>query len=163
MDFDSVGTARLNDLMNDPSTQGNSWVRAQRDAMAPRETLHDLADLPSLSDIAVDRESVLRAARIIQDVLDTHGEQVQRKLQALTIAAPADDPVSTESARAWNDLLVNDADSFANRVREYLTGLQNLVVNLTETARAYGYTDDEITAVMGRLHAATDSGGLNGH
>lgn len=158
MDFDSVETPRLNAYLNDPATAGDGWVQAQRAALQPGEVAHDLAGMPTASDIAVDRENVLQAAKIIQDVLDSHGERLLRSLQTLTVTPPAEDPVSTEAAQAWNDRLVNDEDSFANRVREYLTGLQNLVVNLTETARNYGYNDDEIGAMLGRLHAGTGPG-----
>ncbi|HET9138815.1 hypothetical protein [Actinophytocola sp.] len=97
----------------------------------------------------VTKDNVLAAAKIISgqaDALDNVFLQLKRDLQ---IAPPGEDAVSTRIAPAWNDLLVLNEDSYASRVMAYVEGLRNLANQCAESARAYGYTDDEIAAVFG--------------
>ncbi len=63
---------------------------------------------------------------------------------ALRIDPPGDDDVSTRMSLAWNDLLVGNDDSYKNRVKEYIAGLRKLAVQLGDTAKSYGYTEEEI-------------------
>jgi hypothetical protein len=44
--------------------------------------------------------------------------------------------------------LVEDDDSYAHRVADYVTSLKKLAVQLGDTAKAYGYTEDEIEAAF---------------
>ena len=97
----------------------------------------------------VDHENVLLAAKIIQDQLEELQAAHDDAVQKLRITAPGTDDVSTRMARSWNDILVNNGDSYANRVREYITGLQKLVDQLQATARDYGYNEEQITHALG--------------
>lgn len=134
----------------EPKAVDNLWARVQR---IPSE----IASVPIASDIKVEPDKLLQAARIIQDVLDTHGEWVLRRLDELTIDAPGHDRMSTKAAKAWNDWLVSDHDSFANRVREYLHSLRNLVANLAETARAHDYSEEQIHSALRRVTVPDDT------
>lgn len=95
--------------------------------------------------ITVNHDNVLRAAKIIQDVLDSEGTQIMGQLSALRVIAPGADPVSVQAAAAWNARLVGDPDSYSVRVQQYLQSLQTLVTNLTTSAKQYGYSDQQIS------------------
>lgn len=101
--------------------------------------------VPQTTDISVNHENVLRAARIIQDALDTEGQQIRNNLPLLQVIAPGEDQISVQAAQAWNARLIGNADSYTVRVEQYLQSLRQLVGNLIESARRYGYTEDQIT------------------
>lgn len=100
--------------------------------------------VPQTQSITVNHDNVLRAARIIQDVLDGEGQQIRANLPLLRVIAPGEDQISVQAAQAWNDRLTGNADSFSVRVEQYLQGLQTLVDNLVTSARQYGYSDQQI-------------------
>lgn len=95
--------------------------------------------------ISVNHENVLKAAKIIQDALDTEGQQILDNLPLLRVIAPGEDQISVQAAQAWNDHLVGGDDSYTIRVQQYLQSLQNMVSTLVSTARQYGYTEQQIT------------------
>src|SRR5262245_17397845 len=94
-------------------------------------------------------ENVLAAAKIIE----TQALALKDKLDAargeLLIEAPGNDDVSTRIAPAWNDLLLHRDDSYANRVQDYVHGLIKLAGQCAESAKAYGYTDDQVAEALG--------------
>lgn len=150
-DISSTAVPGLDESLRDPELIGNPLVQRVARDQQRRDIVSDVASVPIASDIKVDPDKLLHAAKIIQDVLDTQGEPLLRRLDELTMQAPGFDPVSTEATTLWNRLLVADHDSFAHRVREYLHSLRNLVGNLAETARTYGHTDEEIHAALRKV------------
>lgn len=96
----------------------------------------------------VNQDNVLAAARIIDtqaDVLFKLWRQCKRDLQ---IEPPGGDDVSTRIAPAWNDRLIDDDDSYARRIADYVLGLRKLAVQLGDTAKAYGYSEEQIEAAF---------------
>lgn len=106
----------------------------------------ELASVPQTQpNITVNHANVLQAARIIQDALDGEGQQIRATLPNLRVLAPGADHISVQAAKAWNDRLTGDADSYSVRVEEYLQSLQTLVDNLISSAKQYGYSDQQIS------------------
>ena len=50
---------------------------------------------------------------------------------------------------AWNSRLVDADDSYAMRIEQYVTSLNNLVEQLRTSAKQYGFSDEEIAASLG--------------
>lgn len=126
-----------------PPAPGDS----SRDAVLTAATGSGLGvelSVPQTTDISVDHENVLQAARIIQSALDVEGQQIRNTLPLLQVIAPGEDQISIQAAQAWNARLIGDADSYTVRVEQYLQSLQQLVDNLITSARRYGYTEDQI-------------------
>ncbi|HEY0451586.1 hypothetical protein [Actinophytocola sp.] len=99
----------------------------------------------------VNQHNVLAAAKIIDSEASTLMGRLQGSQRDLRIEAPGGDDVSTRIAPAWNDRLVDDDDSYAKRILDYIAGLRKLAVQLADTAKAYGYTEDQIeTAFRGQ-------------
>lgn len=96
----------------------------------------------------VNQHNVLAAARIIENQADALRDRWKIARKDLYVEAPGNDDVSTRIAPAWNDRLIDDDDSYANRVRDYIAGLKKLAVQLGDTAKAYGYTEDQIEAAF---------------
>lgn len=96
----------------------------------------------------VTKDNVLAAAKIIDDHADNLNDLVGSIRQDLWIDPPGEDDVSVRMAAAWNDLLVGNDDSYARRIREYVAGLRKLAVQLGDTARAYGFTEGDISAAF---------------
>jgi hypothetical protein len=104
-----------------------------------------LSSVPQTQNITVSKDNVLSAAKIIQDALDNEGQQIRGNLPMLRVIAPGADQISVQAAKAWNDRISGDADSYTVRVEQYLQSLQTLVDNLVTSARQYGYTEQQIT------------------
>lgn len=101
----------------------------------------------------VNRDNVLAAAKIIQAQADDLQANWMDSIKGLRITPPGDDEVSVRTAKAWNDLLVFNDDSYQNRVRDYIDALQRLAVQLGDSARSYGYSEDDIQAAFGNQSA----------
>lgn len=118
---------------------------ALRTVASPAGLSGELTAVPqTAASITVNQDNVLQAAKIINDVLNNEGRNIQQNLARLSIAPPAQDVVSVQAARQWNARLVTDPDSYANRVNQYLQSLQQVADNLVATAHNYGYTDEQI-------------------
>lgn len=98
----------------------------------------------------VNKDNVLAAAKIIESQADSLQDLWTESVGRLRIDPPGDDDVSARMSLAWNDLLVGDDDSYKNRVKEYIVGLKKLAVQLGDTAKAYGFTEEEISAAYGK-------------
>lgn len=96
----------------------------------------------------VSKDNVLAAAHIIESQATSLLDRLTTARQDLWIEPPGEDDVSTRIAPAWNDRLVDDEDSYANRVLAYATGLRKLAVQLADSAKSYGYTEDQIEAAF---------------
>jgi hypothetical protein len=96
----------------------------------------------------VTKDNVLAAARIVENEAAALHRLTRDAWRDLKIDPPGGDDVSTRIAPAWNDRLVGDDDSYASRIMEYVGGLRRLAVQLADTAKAYGYTEDQIEAAF---------------
>jgi hypothetical protein len=96
----------------------------------------------------VTQDNVLAAGRIIETQAEALRELWRNASRGMRVDPPGDDDVSTRIAPAWNDLLINNDDSYQNRVKDYIDGLKKLAVQLGDTAKAYGYSEDEIAAAF---------------
>jgi hypothetical protein len=98
----------------------------------------------------VNRDNVLAAGRIIESQANALQQIWKDCINELRIQPPGTDDVSVAMAKAWNDRLVHDDDSYKNRVNDYIIGLKKLAVQLGDTAKAYGYSEDEISSAFGK-------------
>lgn len=96
----------------------------------------------------VNQDNVLAAARIIDTQADRLFKLLHQSKKDVRFDPPGGDDVSTRMSLAWNDRLLDDDDSYANRVGEYVVGLRKLAVQLGDTAKAYGYSEDQIEAAF---------------
>jgi hypothetical protein len=96
----------------------------------------------------VNKDNVLAAGRIIDLQADALQDLWLDSTRGMRIDPPGDDDVSTRMSLAWNDLLIGNDDSYKNRVREYIAGLRKLAVQLGDSAKSYGYTEEEIDAAF---------------
>jgi len=97
----------------------------------------------------VNHDNVLAAAKIIQSQVDELTDTFHAARGELHVVAPGDDEVSQRMAKAWNDILIRNEDSYAVRVQEYIEGLTKLVNQLKATAKDYGYNEEQITSALG--------------
>lgn len=97
----------------------------------------------------VTKDNVLAAAQIIQNQAEILSEKLQDARRQLEVVPPGDDDVSKRIAPAWNKLLLQNGDSYANRIDEYINGLLNLARQCQDSAKAYGYSDEAIAAAFG--------------
>jgi hypothetical protein len=104
---------------------------------------------PSGGKFVVNHDNVLAAAKIIRTQVETFGESTRDAFRDLRIDAPGEDIVSKRLADAWNGNLMLDDDSYAVRIGEYVRSLDKLVSQLVESARTYGYNEEEIAAALG--------------
>lgn len=96
----------------------------------------------------VNRDNVLAAAKIIESQADALKDRFAGIRRDLRINPPGNDQVSERMSAAWNDLLLDDEDSYRNRITAYIAGLRRLAVQLGDTARAYGFSEEEIEAAF---------------
>ncbi|GLW92299.1 PE domain-containing protein [Actinokineospora globicatena] len=101
----------------------------------------------------INHDNVLAAAKIIQTQVDALQSQIDAAVADLEVVPPGDDDVSLRIAQEWNDRLVFQPGSYSVRVDEYITSLRNLVNQLKDSARAYGYNEEEISAALGAAGA----------
>lgn len=96
----------------------------------------------------VNHDNVLAAAKIIQSHVDLFDEKFVAHQPDLRVDPAGLDQISITLATQWNKRLLADDDSYAVRIRQYLDSLKNLVRKLEESARTYGYSDQEIAAAL---------------
>jgi hypothetical protein len=104
---------------------------------------------PTAATLKVNHGNVLAAAKIIQAQIDALDRVIYDHKRSLFVEAAAGDPVSVDAADAWNYRLVGADDSYAARITEYLDSLRKLITQLRESAKAYGFNDQDITASFG--------------
>ncbi|MGW5051141.1 hypothetical protein [Actinokineospora sp. NPDC004072] len=117
-----------------------------------------VADLQSLATASsgqfiVDKDNVLAAAKIISTQVDQLKTRLSDASRDLRVVPPGGDMVSGLVAKEWNERLLFADDSYARRVKDYVVGLENLVVQLQESALAYGYNEEEIAQALGKTSA----------
>lgn len=104
---------------------------------------------PASGQFVVNHDNILAAAKIIQTQADSLRDLVSLAGEDLRIDQPGEDIVSLKVAEAWNNVLVIEEDSYVSRIGEYVLGLNNLVQQLSDSAKTYGYNEEEIAAALG--------------
>lgn len=97
----------------------------------------------------VTKDNVLAAAQIIQTQADALRMRLDDARDGLKVVPPGEDDVSTRIAPAWNDLLLYNDNSYANRIKQYIDGLDHLARQCEDSAKTYGYSDEQIAAAFG--------------
>lgn len=114
--------------------------------------MQDLATA-SAGRFVVNKDNVLAAAKIIQSQVTALKERLRHAKNDLMVVPPGGDIVSGMVAEEWNKRLILDEGSYAIRVQEYVDGLDNLVIQLRDSAMAYGYNEDEVATALGTTSA----------
>lgn len=99
---------------------------------------------PRVRGLSINHDNVLHACKIIQDVLDNEGAAIKKHLGDIKAIAPGNDPISKQIAQKWNTKLATGGGSYVHHMGNYLRSLHGLLHNLRETAKSYGYSDDDI-------------------
>jgi hypothetical protein len=113
--------------------------------------LDGLSAGPSTQKFEVNEKNVLDAGRLIQDQARALNDALNMHMFGLRIPADAHaaDRVSADIVEAWNDRLIDNPDSYANRVLDYIKNLNNLGEQLKTAAQQYELSEEEITATFG--------------
>ncbi|MFI9811091.1 hypothetical protein [Saccharothrix variisporea] len=140
-----------NGLLGAVAGVGGAIGRAVGDMFAAEKHLNDtLANSPGPgAKFEVNKDTVLKAASVVQRQIDILDEKLFDALRDLRINLDGLDEVNRDIAAAWNDRLVEHDDSYARRVDEYLVSLNNLVEQLRGAAKQYGFTEEEIQTAVG--------------
>ncbi|WP_086661307.1 hypothetical protein [Lentzea kentuckyensis] len=106
---------------------------------------------PATQKFEVNKDNILKAGAIIQDCAGTLKDKLDLVSDDLKIPAGegSDGKVGADIAGAWNSRLVGGPDTYAGRVNGYIKALQRLSEQLRESAKQYGFTDEEITTTFG--------------
>ncbi|WP_439662202.1 hypothetical protein ACSHWB_12515 [Lentzea sp. HUAS TT2] len=94
----------------------------------------------------VEKDTVLRAGRVVHDQMRMLEDQYLDKVELLRIRAVGGDKVTTDVVEAWNDRLVFNEDSYANRISAYIEALKSLSDQLKVSAQQYGFSEEEISS-----------------
>jgi hypothetical protein len=93
--------------------------------------------------LQVNRDSVLKArAALLAEAERLDRELHRRRATQGGVGLCGGDPVSPEAAMAFNERI----EALVQRCRDYNRDLRAAATALDTTARAYGYTDDQIAA-----------------
>lgn len=98
---------------------------------------------PSTQQFHVDKDTVMQAGKVVHDQLLLLRDALGRTAPKLRIVS-MDGKVTSDVVNAWNDRLVFSEDSYTNRIQQYMKSLENLSDQLRESAKQYGFTDEEI-------------------
>lgn len=115
--------------------------------------LDGLTSGPSTQSFHVNKDNVLKAGAIIQDqaaVLNRALKKAEAQLD-VDVDGDAAGVVSANIAGLWNRRLTVGDDSYVGRIRQYITSLDGLSQQLRESAKQYGFTEEEITTTFGPL------------
>jgi len=96
--------------------------------------------------ITVTPDNVLQARRAILAAAEEARDALVRKQPDLMVRPAAQDQVSTAASTMWTRKLLSEQDSHYNRLMSYVLEVEKLGHQLGETAKQYGFTDDEIAA-----------------
>ncbi|MGI5504078.1 hypothetical protein [Lentzea sp. CA-135723] len=114
--------------------------------------LDGLTSGPSSQNFHVNKDTVLKAGVIIQEqaeVLQRALRMAKRDLQ-VHVGEDSAGMVSANVAGLWNRRLMTDDDSYVERIAQYVESLDHLAAQLQQSAKQYGFTEDEITNVFGK-------------
>ena len=105
------------------------------------------APSPALAGISlqINKDNVRQVRATILHAVDHAKDTLSEARARMRLEPCAEDPVSEEAAAAWNARLVDAPDSYAERLQQYVDSLYHLCDQLEDTAKQYGYTEEEIT------------------
>ncbi|GLY48497.1 hypothetical protein [Lentzea sp. NBRC 102530] len=95
----------------------------------------------------VEKDTVLQAGKVVHEqwiLLSKAYDRCAGKLRIVT----TDGKVTSDVVTAWNDRLVFNPDSYAKRIRAYMTVLESLSDQLKASAEQYGLSEDDIKATF---------------
>jgi hypothetical protein len=115
--------------------------------------LDGLTSGPSTQNFHVNKDNVLRAGAIIQDQSVALARALRKAETQLDVDVDSSDSglVSANIAGLWNRRLTVGEDSYVGRIRQYIESLDGLSGQLRESAKQYGFTEEEITTTFGPL------------
>ncbi|APU18951.1 hypothetical protein [Actinoalloteichus sp. GBA129-24] len=99
----------------------------------------------STINLAVNPDNVLQARKALLDEATRLTAVLDSVEDRLRMAPMGGDPASIDFARVVTDKLRENPDSYFHRCQQYVDNLEAGARALAETAREYGYTEDEIT------------------
>jgi hypothetical protein len=100
---------------------------------------------PTAASLKFNKDNVLQVGHIVRIAVDEARAKVQDLASYMQVRPCGEDIVSKEAAKAWNARLTGGPESYAERLLEYIQNVSDLADQLKETAKQYGYTDEEIT------------------
>lgn len=100
----------------------------------------------------VNKDNVLKAGVIIQDQAEVLRRQLNYAKREIRVHVDEHSAgkVSANIASLWNRRLMTDNDSYMGRILQYVETLDALAAQLKESAKQYGFTDEEISTVFGK-------------
>jgi hypothetical protein len=102
------------------------------------------------SGVTVHKENVLTIGAAFHAEAERIDGLVAAFAEQMVTRPAMGDPASADYAAALNQRLVHDPDSYVVRARAYVAELRGIATQCQESARTYGFTDDEIrTAFRG--------------
>ncbi|SFR18342.1 hypothetical protein SAMN04488564_104787 [Lentzea waywayandensis] len=106
---------------------------------------------PSSQNFHVNKDNVLKAGVIIQDQAEVLARALRKAEAHLDVDVNSTESgiVSSNIAGAWNRRLTVGDDSYVGRIRLYVESLDKLSQQLRESAKQYGFTEEEITTTFG--------------
>ena len=115
--------------------------------------LDGLTSGPSTQSFHVNKDNVLKAGTLIQDQAEVLNRALRKAKHELEVHVDGDSAgmVSANIASLWNRRLMTDDDSYVGRIEDYVKSLENLSLQLKESAKQYGFTDEEISTVFGKV------------
>lgn len=114
--------------------------------------LDGLTSGPSTQSFHVNKDNVLKAGAVIQDQAEVLKRELKNAKRRLLVHVDGQSAgmVSADIAALWNRRLTTDDDSYVGRIEQYVETLDALAVQLKESAKQYGFTDEEISTVFGK-------------
>jgi len=123
-------------------TTGLSWTNVE-------SLLESVPTMPTNATLTVNHDNVLAAAKIIQTQIDALHDIVRDNWRDVRLDDGPEDLVSRDAARAWNHRLMGADDSYATRIDQYVDSLRAVVSQLKDSAKKYGFSDEDIAAAFG--------------
>ncbi|MBP2471784.1 hypothetical protein JOF53_000656 [Crossiella equi] len=96
----------------------------------------------------VNKDNVLKIAKTVQDQADWLKMEINVCERDMRTAPAREDPVSKDVAQVLNEKLIDNADSYVKRARDYALELENAVQQMKAAAKDYGYSDEQIAGVL---------------
>ncbi|GGM65478.1 hypothetical protein GCM10012275_40050 [Longimycelium tulufanense] len=103
---------------------------------------------PTSSTVRVNKENVLQAAAAFQAEADRMLKQIDLRRSEMRFEPALGDPASTDVAQVLKLKLANGDESYIERALQYVDELQSTAQQLTEAAKSYGYTDEDIASAL---------------
>jgi hypothetical protein len=132
---------------------GGIWSNIGRSVT---QALHDATTMPPAPEqwtggggkVTVNKDNVLKIAKLFQDEADRMTRQVQARGQQMFTEPAMGDPVSEDMAKVMNWKFAEGPDSYLSRGMQYVTELYNTAESLKKTAKDYGYTEEDIAKTL---------------